>query len=71
MDTLLYSLEVTADNALKIRQLAELGVFAMKSGSCEIHFDSEGKIVLVSTHMQKRVIPNIPLVNVALKGDIV
>lgn len=59
---LLYSIEVTADIAKKIRVMAEMGVFAQKSGSCEIHFDTRGDIALVVTHTQQRVVPTIPIV---------
>lgn len=52
----LYSVEVTADIAAKIRILAELGVFAAKGGSCEIHFDMKGNISQVVTHAYHKVI---------------
>lgn len=53
----LYSIEVTADIALKIRQMAELGVFTTKSGSVELHFDSHGNIAQIVTHTHHKVIP--------------
>lgn len=56
MDTTLYSIEVTADIALKIRQLAELGVFAQKGGSCDLHFDTEGNISQVVKHTYHKVL---------------
>lgn len=55
MDIPVYSIEVTADIAAKIRVLAELGVFAMRGGNCEIHFDQEGNISQVVTHTYKKV----------------
>ncbi len=51
----LYSIEVTADIATKIRILAESGVFAAKGSSCELHFDPEGNISQVVTHTYKRI----------------
>ena len=54
MEPILYSIEVTADIALKIRQMAEFGVFSLRGGSCEIHFDAEGKLALVVTHTSQR-----------------
>lgn len=51
----LYSIEVTADIATKIRTFAETGVFAMKNGSCEIHCDAEGNISQVVTHTHFKV----------------
>lgn len=48
--TKLYSIEVTEDIAAKIRILAEHGVFAAKSGSCDIHFDALGNISQVVVH---------------------
>lgn len=71
MDTILYSIEVTADIATKIRQFAELGVFAQRSGSVEIHFDVKGNIALVVTHTQQRVIPNQKIDEIDVKSVIV
>lgn len=51
----LYNIEVTADIAAKIRLLAETGVFAMRGGSCELHFDPEGNISQVVTHTHHKV----------------
>lgn len=50
----MYSIEVTGDIAAKIRSLAETGVFAMRGGSCEVHFDNEGNISQVVTHTYQR-----------------
>lgn len=52
----LYSIEVTEDIASKIRTFAEMGVFAMKSGSVEIHFDSFGNVSQVVSHTHRKVI---------------
>lgn len=46
----LYSIEVTADIAQKIRYLAEVGFFAAKRGKCTVNFDNEGNISSVETH---------------------
>lgn len=54
-DSLLFSIEVTADIAAKIRILAEAGVFATKGGSCDIHFDALGNISQVVTHTYTKV----------------
>lgn len=54
-DVILYSIEVTADIAAKIRTLAESGVFAMKGGSCDIHFDNQGSISQVVSHTYRRI----------------
>lgn len=51
----LYSIEVTEDIATKMRVLAEYGVFAMKGGSCELHFDPEGNISQVVIHSYHKV----------------
>lgn len=55
MTSKLYSIEVTADIASKIRTLAETGVFAMKSGSCEVHCDPQGNIVRVVIHTHHQI----------------
>lgn len=65
MKNLLYQIEVTADIALKIRQLAELGVFAIKGGSCELHFDAEGNISQVINHIHHRIKKLSPPLDVA------
>ncbi len=59
----LYSIEVTEDIATKIRVLAEMGVFALKSGSAEVHFDALGNISQVVTHIHRKVIHN-PIIGV-------
>lgn len=53
----LYSIEVTEDIASKIRIFAEMGVFALKNGSVEIHFDAFGNTSQVVTHTHRRVVP--------------
>lgn len=53
-DPNLYVIEVTHDIAAKIRSLAETGVFAMRGGSVEIHFDIEGNISQVVTHSYQK-----------------
>jgi len=65
MDTNLYSIEVTADIATKIRVMAELGVFAAKSGSCELHFDPEGNISQIVMHTHHKIKKLSPVVVVA------
>lgn len=52
----LYQIEVTADIAKKIRLLAEKGVFAMKNGSCDLHFDNNGDISQIVTHTYHRTV---------------
>lgn len=71
IDTFTYNVEVTSDIATKIRQFAEMGVFSMKGGSCEIHFDAEGNVSQVVTHTHQRVIHNQKVSEVAMKDDIV
>lgn len=66
----LYSIEVTADIADKIRIMAELGVFAAKNGSCEIHFDSQGNISQVVTHAYHKVVHRKTIGEVDMKGVI-
>lgn len=56
----LYSIEVTEDIAKKIRTFAEMGVFAMKSGSVEIHFDALGNVSQVVSHIHRKVIHTRP-----------
>lgn len=56
IDLPLYSIEVTEDIASKIRIFAEMGVFAMKSGSVEIHFDPLGNVSQVVSHIHRKVI---------------
>lgn len=51
----LYNIEVTADIATKMRILAETGVFALKGGSCELHFDTEGNISQIVTHLYQKI----------------
>lgn len=51
----LYAIEVTGDIALKIRQLAEAGLFSAKGGSMEIHFDTEGNISQFVTHSYRKI----------------
>lgn len=50
----LYSIEVTGDIAAKIRAMAEGGVFAMRGGSVELHFDIAGNISQITTHSYKK-----------------
>lgn len=66
----LYTIEVTEDIASKIRTMAELGVFAAKNGSCEIHFDPQGNISQVIIHTYHRVIPKRQIGEVDMKGVI-
>lgn len=66
----LYSIEVTADIAQKMRVLAETGVFRMRNGSCEVHFDTEGNISQVITHTYQKVIHTKVLDEVDMKGAI-
>lgn len=54
IDEFTYNIEVTADIATKIRILAESGFFATRGGSCDVHFDGEGKISQIVTHTHKR-----------------
>lgn len=56
-ESILYSIEVTEDIASKIRIFAEMGVFAMKSGSVEVHFDALGNVSQVVSHIHRKVIP--------------
>lgn len=53
---MLYSIEVTEDIALKMRQMAESGVFSAKGGSVELHFDSEGNMSQIVTHTYKKLL---------------
>lgn len=52
----MYQIEVAGDIAAKIRILAEQGIFSAKSGSIELHFDSEGNIAQVVRHIYTKVI---------------